>query len=60
MKTTYVINQSEINKFQLPLKPYELEVVDYFLNRQKLVRWYKKSSDTNNGKFFELDGLIDK
>lgn len=59
MKTTYVITQSEINNFKLDLNPKDLVVIDYFIERQKLIRWYKESPDEKKGKFFELKGLID-
>ena len=59
MKTTFVITSKELNTFKLALSK-ELEYVDYFLDRKKLIRWYKSAPDTiHDGRFYMLDGMID-
>lgn len=59
MKTTYVVTLDEIQKMKIIMSD-ELEFIDYFLERKKLIRWYKSSPKINlNQKFFLIYGLID-
>ena len=58
MKTTYIITQTEVNTFKLPIRIYEEKIIDYFFNRQKMIRWYKEINDIKNS-FYEHNGLID-
>ena len=60
MKTTYIITQTEVNTFKLPIRIYEEKIIDYFFNRQKMKRWYKEINDIKKkNSFYEHNGIID-
>ena len=53
MKTTYVVDYSILKKIKLDVVQTK-RVIDYFLKRDKMIRW-----DKEKNKFTEFTGLID-
>lgn len=58
MQTTLVIDNDILKKSKIHVNGKKENFIDYYLNRNSVIRWYNNTNTSKNNQFYKITGLL--